>query len=69
MNQNSKNYPSPVVFVLKEGKTIQTNFLDYSLMFLHTQCLEALHGEHTGNIQGPYLQRLQDELKSCPKSA
>ncbi len=32
----------PYLFVLKEGKTIGDDFLDYSLIMLHVNCTEVL---------------------------
>ena len=67
MNQNAKVNPSPLVFVLKEGEEIKNNYLDYSLLLLHTNCLEALssplQSEKSPSFSGPVFFRLQDEIE------
>ncbi len=42
MHRDLKQIIHPYMFVLKEGKGIGQNPLDYSLMMLHVNCLEVL---------------------------
>lgn len=38
----------PYIFVLKEGRKINKNFLDYSLMMLHIHSNETIKSPKTG---------------------
>lgn len=42
VNKDLKLILHPYVFVLKEGKKIKEDFLDYSLMVLQLGCLETI---------------------------
>ena len=37
------NFLHPYIFVLKEGKEIKDNFLDYSLLLLQVGPIDVLH--------------------------
>ncbi len=42
LHQDLKQIVHPFMFVLKEGKAIGNDLLDYSLMMLHVNCLEVI---------------------------
>lgn len=42
MNKRLKLLVHPYIFVLKEGRDIQGNFLDYNLLMLQVNCPETI---------------------------
>lgn len=73
-----QQYPNspyrPFVFVLKEGKAIKQNFLDYSLQMLHMQGVEKIESPVTDEPRpgrvGPMMMGLQENLRTAePKPA
>ncbi len=42
-HKDLKQILHPYLFVLKEGKEISDDYLDYSLLMLHVNCTEILH--------------------------
>lgn len=49
------NMLHPYVFVLKEGKKISENYLDYSLLMLQTTCPEVIHSPFKTHKDNPLL--------------
>jgi hypothetical protein len=43
LNEQLKNHLHPYLFALKEGKKIQQDFLDYSLMLIQVHNGEVMH--------------------------
>jgi len=43
---------NPYVFVLKEGRTIKSNYLDYSLMMLFTYSNEQINSPEDHEFKG-----------------
>lgn len=61
MNRSNQNYRIPIfrpfTFILKEGKEIKNNRLDYSLMLLQTGRAEIIASPKVGDRLGFFIGR------------
>jgi hypothetical protein len=55
----------PYIFVLREGKKINKNFLDYSLLMLHVNCPEKIKSPDPEQHKPVLLLKDSDRLKSA----
>ena len=67
MDQNPPQFTRPYVFILKEGKKINQDFLDYSLLLVNTQGAKPLHSPITQEKPATdhrllFFGRLQEKL-------
>lgn len=64
MQQDRVAGPQKYAFVLREGTSIRRNFLDYSLLLLHTQCHEMLRSPTplSSASRTPYFRGLMGEV-------
>ncbi|KAF3361498.1 hypothetical protein PHSC3_001873 [Chlamydiales bacterium STE3] len=49
------NMIHPYVFLLKEGKAISENYLDYSLLMLQTTCPEVIPSPFKKHSENPLI--------------
>lgn len=60
INKDLKPILYPYMFVLKEGKTIQTNLFDYSLMMFHVGRPETIHSPRKATKKSTRLLKKYD---------
>lgn len=56
MNKEWKLILHPYIFVLKEGREINHNFLDYSLQILQVGCVETIRSPKTMKRGNAFVQ-------------
>ena len=62
-SQNAlKTLLHPYIFVLKEGRKINKDFLDYSLMMLHINSRETIKSPKTTNKIPPIQSTVDQEI-------
>ncbi len=66
MQKDRATQPKSYAFLLREGTLIHRDFLDYSLLLLHTQCNEALRSPTplTAQRSTPFFKGLRMEVKN-----
>ena len=62
IHQELKQMFHPYFFVLKEGSSIGTDLLDYSLMMMHTHCREILKSPRPASQEIAVMQHAADTL-------
>lgn len=73
MEKNPQQPPSPYVFILEEGKSIQGDPMDYSLMLLQTNCPEKLSSPLSPSAREmkevPLYVKMGTSIRSTPQEA
>ena len=62
IQRDLKQILHPYLFVLKEGKTIGDNLLDYSRIMLHVHCHEVIKTPKGSQADVPMMPRRAEEV-------
>lgn len=74
MEQSGKANPNAYVFILREGKQISDDPMDYSVLMVHTNCYETLNSpakelSSKKKKSVPLFLHLRDVIRSVPAPA